>query len=106
MPASSRWIAKRRTRIRQSTCGRVSACTDVSRARGDEQPVTDRQDRRGEPGIAEDGRVERTRAAVFVSSGERTGTRHASAPQDVVGGDERAGREARHERVEIACIRA
>ena len=69
---------------------------------GEEEPVADRQDRRLEPRIGEDRRVERAeRARVRLRPGR---VDDAAAPEDVVGDDERARRQPRDERLEIALV--
>ena len=85
---------------------RVAHVAPVSAApRGDEQPVTDRQDRGGEPRIGEDGRVERTECGgVRVICRNRTRAGHAPTPQHVVGRHERIGRQSRHQRLEIRLV--
>src|SRR5258706_3889493 len=94
VPASSRWMAKRRTRIR----------TGSSRAGvpgGDEQAVADRQDGADEVGVGQHLGTERAEGVGPVAWSGRPRARRPAAPEDVVSDDEGAGSEPRPKRLEI-----
>ena len=103
VPASSRWTANSRTRTRMRH-GRPRRSRSTA-PRGDEQAVADRQDRGREARVGEDRGVEGAqRRGVRVTRLDRPGARDATAPQDVVGGDERARREPPDERLEVRLV--
>src|SRR3954469_10402992 len=91
VPASSRWIAKSRTRTRIVPTF-ASAAASAAEA-GDEEPIAKRQDRGVEPRIAQDRRIEFAQGRRVLVRDRRI--RDAAAPQDVVGDDQGARREPR-----------
>src|SRR4051794_19980336 len=104
VPASSRCTANRRTRTR-TVMAPPRRRTPSAAPRPDEETVADGQDRGGKARIGENRPVERPeRGCVRVVVCDRPSTGDAATPQDVVGGHEGAGREARDKRLEVRLV--
>ena len=98
-PASSRWMANSRTRTR--TPVDVDHPCQVAMSR----PSPTGSDRRRHPRIVEHRGIEDAQGVgIDVVRGRRTDARHATAPQDVVDDEERAGLETVGDRFDVRAV--